>query len=185
MFNQTRLLVLFSLAVGVAIILFSNNSVEESENIITTKETNNANAFIEKAVITHYNDKGQPTVLESKTAKLYDQQIITISEPVMSLETKSGARLSATAENGTLLGGDETLDLYGDVQIRQLETGKAALTISADHLRIDNSARTLSTESKVVLSDGNNHLEAIGLDASLDSHSVTLKSNVKGSYVFQ
>ena len=86
------------------------------------------------------------------------------------------------AQNGVAFVDRQTLDLKGDVILRQMAKNAATLVMTMDKLHIDVGKKTLETTSIVKMSSGKDTIVATGLKANLATGQLELLSRVKGQY---
>ncbi len=96
------------------------------------------------------------------------------------LETRT--TWTVAAQKGVAFVDRQTLDLKGDVVIRQMAKNTATIVLTTDKLHIDVGQKTLETTSMVKMHSGKDTITAIGLKANLANGQLELLSRVKGQY---
>jgi len=88
----------------------------------------------------------------------------------------------AQAQNGVIFARQQTLDLSGNVVVRQTAKTTAAVILTTDKLHINVKQKTLQTASKVKIQSGKDTIIATGLRANLANGQLELLSRVQGQY---
>jgi len=88
---------------------------------------------------------------------------------------------TAVAQNGIVYIDKQTIDLSGDVVLRQTAT-TADVILMTDKLHINAAKKTLATTSKVKIHSGKDTIIATGLKANLTNGQLELLSRVQGQY---
>lgn len=90
--------------------------------------------------------------------------------------------LTVQAKKGVAFVDRQTLDLTGEVIVRQVEKNSPAIVLTTDTLHIDVGNKTLNTRSQVKMVSGTDTITATGLKADIDKGQLDLLSHVKGQY---
>lgn len=88
----------------------------------------------------------------------------------------------AQAQNGVVYIDQQTLDLSGDVIVKQTSTAAATVVLTTDKLHINAADKTLETTSQVKIQSGKDTIVATGLKANLVNGHLELLSRVQGQY---
>ncbi len=106
----------------------------------------------------------------------------TIERPVISI-LDQGAIWDVTADNATMTADRKHVHLWGGVLVkwRNSASGKRS-EFQTDEIEMEITLRTASTDQEVSLSDGRNHINAIGMNLDMKKGSYTLKQRVQGTY---
>ena len=88
-----------------------------------------------------------------------------------------------TADSAIITSDREFVSLVGNVDLlRQKKTGSELMEIRTRDVMLNVTPRTASTEAEVNISQGGDHLEAVGMKLDLKSDSYELLSDVRGHY---
>lgn len=106
----------------------------------------------------------------------------TIEAPVIVLN-KPDAKWSLVADSATMTEDRERIHLFGHVNVKRIEntTGRHA-QMDTGEIEVQVTAQTASTTKPVSIKDGQNSLQAQGMDIDLKSGRFKLKHNVRARY---
>ncbi len=106
----------------------------------------------------------------------------TIDHPVIALE-QSETEWALVAERATMTEDRHHIHLFGHVIVQRFETATGNHTqMNTREIEVEIPAQTASTAEPVSLSDGRNHMQALGMDLDIKSGRFQLRQNVKASY---
>lgn len=88
----------------------------------------------------------------------------------------------AQAQNGVVFIDQQSIDLNGDVVLKQTSAAAADVILMTEKLHINAAKKTLATTSKVKIHSGKDTIVATGLKANLADGQLELLSRVKGQY---
>jgi LPS export ABC transporter protein LptC len=94
---------------------------------------------------------------------------------------QEGRRWALWADRGYVPSNSRTLELSGDVVLRQLDTRNAPV-VRTEYLLVDTVLNTASTTAAVRIDVAENSVDAKGLEADLKSGNVKLKADIHGQF---
>ena len=103
-----------------------------------------------------------------------------LTQPALTIFERDRTAWQASAEHGTLVGGEEELLLRGQVQLNQ--RGDHRLDVLTEWLRIDIERQYAETDAPVTLTNPSSQLEGVGMQAYGEEQRLLLHSNVRGHY---
>lgn len=141
-------------------------------------------ATLETGTIRQFNAEGKTAVVLSMDEALYYEasDAVEMQAPRMLISNAEGQRITVQAERGHYHPTAQVLNLSKNVSVVQKDHDNPDVVIRTDTLMIDNRSRFISSDSAVTISRGAQHLQAMGMRASLDDRRVELLSQVKGRY---
>ena len=104
-----------------------------------------------------------------------------LTQPQLTL-LDTPATWKAQAQNGVVFIDQQTIDLKGDVVLKQTSTEAADVILMTEKLHINAAKKTLETTSKVKIHSGKDTIIATGLKANLADGQLELLSRVQGQY---
>jgi lipopolysaccharide export system protein LptC len=105
-------------------------------------------------------------------------------EPHFTRLDPGGPPLTMRAERGVVSSDGEQVQLLGSVRVVRAERGPSgALTLATETLHVIPDQDRAHTDAPVRITDANTTLTAIGLELDAQKRILTLKSQVKGTYV--
>lgn len=107
----------------------------------------------------------------------------TIEHPVVRVN-QPDAVWDLTADTATVTADKEHVELIGQVEVRRKEPLSGNwVEINTRDVRIEVTPQTASTDQPVHIFDGNNRVDAIGLELDMKAKTYILKQQVRASYV--
>ena len=104
-----------------------------------------------------------------------------LTQPHITL-LEAPATWEAQAQNGVVFIEQQTIDLSGNVVLKQIPKAGADVILTTDKLHINAGQKTLETTSKVKIHSGKDTIIATGLKANLATGQLELLSRVQGQY---
>jgi len=184
--KQTKQLLLLLLLTVISVTAFQNTSSLQEPISNTTSTVEQPVAFARNANYISYKNQGEPSMKVSSKESLYyaTSGRVLIDAPVIDLETSDKRIVQLRAKSGIYMTEDEALTLIGEVRLQQKNAGNDPLTLTTERLEFNAATRFISTDQVVKIVKGNNQVNAVGLNASIDDKNIHLLSKVRGRYFF-
>lgn len=180
---RLSLIALASVLLIIAINIADNTATDSKTNLSELNGEIKPSAYLSQSTFNLYNEHGKLSKLEATKAYFFsNKDAITIENPSFSTRNKT-SNLILTADKGYFQPSDELLTLEGNVLAKQIISDENAWELSSDTLKVDNKAGILSTDQKIVISNGIHTLSALGFQASMNEKEIKLLSKVRGKYV--
>lgn len=131
-----------------------------------------------------YNENGQPTMNLQAPVLRNDPELElgTIEMPVMNLN-QPNTTWYLSAETATVTADKEHVELQGQVEIRRREHGAGSwVRLDTRDVQIEVTQQLAKTDQPVSIFDGQNQLDAIGIELDLKSNTFYLQQQVKAIY---
>lgn len=131
-----------------------------------------------------FDENGQPT-LNMQAPELKNDpelELGTIEQPVIRVN-RAGERWKLTSESATVTADKEHVRLSGHVFVNKREADNGNwVELDTRDVLVDVTPQTVSTDQAVSIFDGNNRLDATGLELDMKTDTFKLKQRVKASY---
>jgi LPS export ABC transporter protein LptC len=139
--------------------------------------------YFKNAVITETLPSGEPHI--RLTARTIQQNSSDDSIVLTNMSAdylgKAGQRWALWADRGLVPSNTRTLELSGDVVLRELDTRNAPV-VRTEYLLVDTVLNTASTSAAVRIDVAEHSVDAKGLEADLESGNVKLKADIHGQF---
>jgi LPS export ABC transporter protein LptC len=106
-----------------------------------------------------------------------------ISQPVMVLYRDGQATWQVSSLRGIATDHNREVRLENTVHAERVDPGTVPVQLDTDVLNIHTVSQSLDTASKVSVHTAQGRLDSLGLDATLQSETLNLHSEVQGTYV--
>lgn len=131
-----------------------------------------------------YDEIGQPTINMRAPVLRNDPklQMGTIENPVVRLN-QDDAVWDLTADTATVTADKEHVQLIGQVHVKRNEPASGNwVELNTREVQIEVTPQTATTDQPVSMFDGNNRVNAIGLELDMKTKTYILKQQVKATY---
>jgi lipopolysaccharide export system protein LptC len=142
--------------------------------------------YFTDAMVTTLDPKGKPESQLTAPRMLHhpDDDSVEVFSPNMLYLPPDGPAWTLQADHAIEPSGGRIVQFDGHVKVQHPgEKGGPPLMIDTDRITLDLNAHTAVTDAPVQITQGGNHMTALGLDAYLDDNRLLLRTEVRGLYV--
>jgi LPS export ABC transporter protein LptC len=177
--RRALLLTLFALLLAVASTWLSRESDDEERQAAAASST--PDYFIVSFTATELGPDGEPARrLDAEHLSHYADKETVVHAPHLTVYRQEQAPWEMTARLGRTRDQGEVVLLSGGV--RAYREGPEAMEIVTETLQVQPKRRYAETADPVTVTDARGHLEAVGMQADLNTEQVILQSRVRGFY---
>lgn len=140
--------------------------------------------FIRDAFVTTFNEQGEMAhIITSPLLQHYPAQEITILEsPVVTLPDETGD-MQISSDQGVMQDDESEIELAGNVKVIDNSTAETPWILTTSILTFLPPDNYAETDAPVLIVQGKNRTDAIGMKAWFNDHQIDLLSEVRGYYV--
>ena len=183
---RLALILIVSLCLYWAMNIAQDAQKKQTADTISSDQTVKPSAFLINSTFFLYNTKGQSSEIHAKKAYFFsNSEFIKIDQPSFLSTANTEIKYTLSANSGDYHPTAETLLLTGNVSAQQITREKLIWTIETEQLLLNYKTGQMSTDEKVIITQGKHSLTAKGLEASMNDKKLNLLSNVRGKYVFE
>ncbi len=178
-------LVVIAIVIAMTLVVFSDDEIVPKQLTQNNPTSDKAEAFIEGAQFTLYDNKGFPIDLISDKALFYaHSERIDIEGISGSLSNEIGEVIQLSSKHGQIAADSNTITLSGSVLIEQTLPENKAWSIQGEEFVIDKQQGFISSNQAVTITRNQSVIQATGLKGWLNEKRIELLSNVRGQYAF-
>lgn len=144
--------------------------------------------FLENFTATSRNEKGDITykVVAVHLEHYPDDNSMKLRKPIFSFYDDNIKTWDAVADEAIIFQETQVIHLNGHAILRQLAGSKINFTpskITAAQLTIEAKKKIAHTKSNITLTQGSNHIQAIGMKADMNKNKIEFLSKTRSHYV--
>ena len=185
LYYLTALLLIIILAVASS---WFFDSIKEHQQQPEEEVRHEADYFLENFTATTRNIKGQISykVVAVHLEHYPDDNSMKLQKPVFSFYEDNIKSWNAVADEAIIFQDTQIIHLNGHAILKQLTSPKVNIIpgkITSDQLTIEAKKKIAHTKTKIKLEQGNNHIQATGMRANMNSNKIEFLSKTRSHYV--
>lgn len=142
--------------------------------------------YFTDAMVTTLDPKGRPESQLTAPRMLHhpDDDSVEVFTPNMLYLPPDGQAWTMQADHAIEPSGGRIVQFDGHVRLQHPGgNGEPPLVVDTDRMIVDLNAHTAVTDAPVQITQGDNHMTAVGMEAHLDDNRFLLRTDVRGLYV--
>lgn len=163
-------------------------SIKEHRDQPEAAVSHDPDYFLENFTATSRNIKGEITykVVAVHLEHYPDDNSMKLQKPIFSFYDDNIKTWSAVADEAIIFQETQVIHLNGNAILRQLTGSKINFTpgkITAEQLTIEAKKKVAHTKSSITLTQGDNHIQAVGMKADMNKNKIEFLSKTRSHYV--
>lgn len=163
-------------------------SIKENQEQPEEMVRHDPDYFLENFTATSRNIKGEITykVVAVHLEHYPDDNSMKLQKPIFSFYDDNIKTWDAVADEAIIFQETQIIHLNGHAILKQLSGSKTSFTpskITADQLTIEAKKKVAHTKSNIKLTQGKNHIQAVGMKADMNKNKIEFLSKTRSHYV--